>query len=200
MCHFTIFAKRTNYHIMRKSLFTVVAAMMMATYVIAQDIPTDMRMEIIESEDDSHDQYTIFKYKEKNGNTGYWMGVGNKTELLSLVRDDITDMSISHMDEVCLPMGSTRQEVLDNLDSYLELLDKPAGTTVEFPCRIDNYAGLGDESKTTCIVTKRFLQGKRLCFHFTSGKRTAEADLRKSSIKSMKLSVKLDMKLHPNKD
>lgn len=200
MCHFTIFAKRTNYHIMRKSLFTVVAAMMMATYVIAQDIPTDMRMEIIESEDDSHDQYTIFKYKEKNGNTGYWMGVGNKTELLSLVRDDITDMSISHMDEVCLPMGSTRQEVLDNLGSYLELLDKPAGATVEFPCRIDNYAGLGDESKTTCIVTKRFLQGKRLCFHFTSGKRTAEADLRKSSIKSMKVSVKLDMKLRPNKD
>ncbi|MBR5706348.1 MAG: hypothetical protein IKX55_02120 [Bacteroidaceae bacterium] len=185
---------------MRKSLFTVAAAMMMATYVIAQDIPTDMRMEIIESEDDSHDQYTIFKYKEKNGNTGYWMGVGNKTELLSLVRDDITDMSISHMDEVCLPMGSTRQEVLDNLDSYLELLAKPAGTTVEFPCRIDNYAGLGDESKTTCIVTKRFLQGKRLCFHFTSGKRTAEADLRKSSIRSMKVSVKLDMKLRPNKD
>ena len=200
MCYFTIFAKRTNYHIMRKSLFTVVAAMMMATYVIAQDIPTDMRMEIIESEDDSHDQYTIFKYKEKNGNTGYWMGVGNKTELLGLVRDDITDMSISHMDEVCLPMGSTRQEVLDNLDSYLELLDKPTGTTVELPCRIDNYAGLGDESKTTCIVTKRFLQGKRLCFHFTSGKRTAEADLRKSSIKSMKVSVKLDMKLHPNRD
>ena len=185
---------------MRNTFFTVAAAMMMATYVIAQDIPTDMRMEIIESEDDSHDQYTIFKYKEKNGNTGYWMGVGNKTELLGLVRDDITDMSISHMDEVCLPMGSTRQEVLDNLDSYLELLDKPTGTTVELPCRIDNYAGLGDESKTTCIVTKRFLQGKRLCFHFTSGKRTAEADLRKSSIKSMKVSVKLDMKLHPNKD
>ena len=190
----------TNYNNMRKSFFTVAAAIMMATCVLAQDIPADMRMEIIESEDDSRDQYTIFKYKEKNGNTGYYMGVGNKIELLGLVRDDITDMSISHMDEVCLPMGSTRQEVIDNLDSYLELLDKPAGTTVEFPCRIDNYAGLGEESKTTCIVTKRFLQGKRLCFHFTSGKRTAEADLRKSSLKSMKISVKLDMKLHPNKD
>ena len=185
---------------MKRTILTVAAAFMMATCVLAQDIPAGMRMEIIESDDDSHDQYTIFKYKEKNGNEGYYMGVGNKTELLSLVRDDITDMSISHMDEVCLPMGSTRQEVIDNLNSYLELLDKPAGTTVEFPCRIDNYAGLGDESKTTCIVTKRFLQGKRLCFHFTSGKRTAEADLRKSSIKSMRVSVKLDMKLHPNKD
>ena len=41
---------------------------MMATCVIAQDIPAGMRMELIESEDDSRDQYTIFKYKEKNGN------------------------------------------------------------------------------------------------------------------------------------
>ena len=185
---------------MKRTILSVAAAFMMATCVIAQDIPAGMRMELIESEDDSRDQYTIFKYKEKNGNEAYYMGVGNKIELLGLVRDDITDMSISHMDEVCLPMGSTRQEVIDNLDSYLELLDKPAGTTVEFPCRINNGVGLGQESKSTCIVTKRFLQGKRLCFHFTSGNRTAEADLRKSSIKSMKLSVKLDMKLHPNKD
>ena len=185
---------------MKRTILSVAAALIMATCVIAQDIPAGMRMELIESEDDSRDQYTIFKYKEKNGNEAYYMGVGNKIELLGLVRDDITDMSISHMDEVCLPMGSTRQEVIDNLDSYLELLDKPAGTTVEFPCRINNGVGLGDESKSTCIVTKRFLQGKRLCFHFTSGNRTAQADLRKSSVKSMKLSVKLDIKLHPDKD
>ena len=136
---------------MKRTILTVAAALMMATCVIAQDIPAGMRMELIESEDDSRDQYTIFKYKEKNGNEAYYMGVGNKIELLGLVRDDITDMSISHMDEVCLPMGSTRQEVIDNLDSYLELLGKPAGTTVEFPCRINNGVGLGDESKSTCI-------------------------------------------------
>ena len=38
----------------------------MVTCVFAQDIPAGMRMELIESEDDSRDQYTIFKYKEKN--------------------------------------------------------------------------------------------------------------------------------------
>lgn len=185
---------------MRKKLLTVAAALMMATYVIAQDIPAGIRMEIIESDDDSNDQYTIFKYKEQNGNESYYMGVGYKIELLGLVRDDITDMSISHMDEVCFPMGSTRDEVIENLDSYLELLEKPAGTTVEFPCRINNgAAGLGEEATATCIVTKRLLQGKKLCFHFTSGKRTAEADLLKSSINSMRLSVKLDIKLHPDK-
>lgn len=186
---------------MRKSFLTLAAALMMATCVIAQDIPVGMRMEIVESGDDTKDQYSIFKYKENNGNIGYYMSVGYKIELLSLVRDDITDTSISHMDEVCFPMGSTREDVLEKLDSYMELLDKPVGTTVEFPCRINNGAdGLGEEATATCIVTKRFLQSKRLCFHFTSGNRTADADLLKSSIKSMRLSVKLDIKLHPNKD
>ena len=185
---------------MRKSILTVAAALMMATCVLAQDIPAGIRMEIIESEDDSKDQYSIFQYKEQNGNTGYYMSVGYKLELLALVRDDITNTSISHTDEVCFPMGNTRDDVLEKLDSFIELLGKPAGTTVEYPCRINNRAdGLGQEATATCIVTKRFLQSKRLCFHFTSGNRTAQADLRKSSIKSMRLSVKLDIKLRPDK-
>jgi len=80
----------------------------MITNVFAQDIPAGIRMEIVESEDDSKDQYSIFQYKDKNGDTKYYMGVGYKIELLSMVRDDITDTSISHMDEVCFPMGTTR--------------------------------------------------------------------------------------------
>lgn len=186
---------------MKRIIMAVAATLMMATYMLAQEIPAGMRMEIVESDNDSKDQYSIFKYKEQNGNVGYYMGVGYKIELLGLIRDDITDVSISHMDEVCFPMGSTRDDVLDKLDSFLELLDNPAGTTLEFPCRINNgAAGLGDEATATCTVTKRFLQGKRLCFRFTSGERTVDADLLKSSIKSMRLSVKLDKKLHPNKD
>ena len=186
---------------MRRTFMTVVAALMMATCVLAQDIPAGIRMDLVESDEDGKYVYSIFQYKDKNGDTSYYMGVGYKLELLSLVRDDITNTSFSHIDEVCFPMGSTRDQVLENLDSYLELLDKPAGTTVEFPCRLTNGAGgLGEEATATCVVVKRFLQGKGLCFHFTSGKRTAEADLLKSSIKSMRLSVKLDKKLHPNKD
>ena len=50
---------------MKKSVFTVAAAIMMATCVLAQDIPADMRMEIIESDDDSHDQYTIFMHSNQ---------------------------------------------------------------------------------------------------------------------------------------
>jgi len=183
-----------------KRLFGILALLLISSMVIAQNIPAGMRMEIVES-DNENNQYSIFRYKDNNGDTGYYMSVGYKIELLSLVRDDITDTSISHMDEVCFPMGNTREQVTEKLDSFMELLGKPAGTTVEFPCRINNGAdGLGEESTATCIVTKRFLQGKRLCFHFTSGKRNADADLTKSAIKSMRLGVKLDIKLHPDKN
>ena len=186
---------------MLKRFIIMATALMMVTCVFAQDIPAGVRMEIVESDGDSKDQYSIFQYKDKNGDALYYMGVGYKIELLSMVRDDITNTSISHMDEVCFPMGTTRDQVLENLDSFLELLDKPVGTTVEFPCRVTNGAEvLGEKTTATCTVVKRFLQSKRLCFHFTSGNRSAEADLLKSSIKSMRLSVKLDKKLHPNKD
>ncbi len=186
---------------MRKRFMSMVTALMMVTCVFAQDIPAGLRMEIVESDEDSQDQYSIFQYKDKNGDSQYYMSVGYRLELLSLVRDDITNTSFSHIYEVCFPMGTTRDQVLENLDLYLELLDKPVGTTVELPCRLTNGAeGLAEESTATCIVVKRFLQSKRLCFHFTSGNRTADADLLKSSIKSMRLGVKLDKKLHPNKD
>jgi len=184
-----------------KKLMMMAAALLMAVTAIAQDIPAGIRLEIIESGDDTKDQFSIFQYKDKDGTVGYYMSVGYKIELLGLIRDDITTTSISHMDEVCFPMGTTREEVIESLDSYMELLNQPVGTTKELPCRVNNGAeSLGEEATATCIVTKRFLQSKRLCFHFTSGKRTAEADLLKSSIKSMRGSVKFDIKLHPNKD
>ena len=174
---------------------------LISTMVLAQDIPAGMRVEVTESSQDDKFVYSIFRYREENGNTGYYMSLGKKTELLSLIRDDITDTSISHTDEMCLPMGTTMEDVLEEIESLLELTGKPNGTIVEFPCRINNGADrLGEEGKTSCMVTKRFLQSKRLCFSFTSGRRTAQADLTKSALKRMRLGVKLDGKLHPGKN
>ena len=72
---------------MRRTILTAVAAIMMTTCILAQDIPAGIRMEIVESGDDTKDVYSIFKYKDENGETGYYMSVGYKLELLSMVRD-----------------------------------------------------------------------------------------------------------------
>ena len=82
---------------MKRTILSVAAALMMATCVIAQDIPAGMRMELIESEDDSRDQYTIFKYKEKNGNEAYYMGVGNY--MFPIPKKDISPFIIKDIDK-----------------------------------------------------------------------------------------------------
>ena len=182
--------------------FIILCAIAMATAVtFAQnkEIPAGLRMEVAEAEIDEHYQSSIFTYKDEDGTFGYYLSVSHVYELLKMVRDDITDMSVAHVDETILCIGSTPEEAFAFTDSLLALLDKAPGTTVQFPCRLATGADrLGASSTATCIVVKRFLQKKRLCFHFTSGNRTAEADLNKSSVKSLRLSFKVNHKLHPN--
>ena len=185
-----------------KKLLLIAATIMMALMnVQAKDIPAGMRMEIIEADEEDKNQYSIFQYKDNDGTVGYYMSVGRYTELLGLIRDDLAS-TFGQYDEVCLYMGSTRDEVVTSLDKMLEQMGKANGTTIEYDCRLATWGQrLGEKAKTTCIVTKRFLQSKRLCFYFNSGgNRTTYADLTKSGIKSMRLSVKLDIRLHPDRD
>ncbi len=185
---------------MKKVLLIAATIMMALMNVQAKDIPAGMRMEIIEADEEDKNQYSIFQYKDDDGTVGYYMSVGRYTELIGLNRNDMS-ASFGQYDEVCLYMGSTRNDVIESLDNMLTLMTKDKGTTAEFQCRLATWGQrLGEKAKTTCIVTKRFLQSKRLCFYFNSGKRTTYADLTKSGIKSMRLSVKLDIRLHPDRD
>jgi hypothetical protein len=180
---------------MKRNFFIAAIALMTMMCVKAQNIPAGMRMEVIEVGQDDN-EYSIFQYKDPEGTTGYYLSLGHVTELLSMVRDDITDASFSHISEVCLPLGSTKEDVLTNLDKLLELFNQDKGTTAELACRLATGSErLGDESTATYTVVKRFLQGKRLSFQFTSGRRTAQADLTKSVVKQLKFGVKLDRKM-----
>ena len=103
--------------------------------------------------------------------------------------------------QACLVIGNTQEEAIAFLDGLLELLNQKIGTTKEFKYRKTNGAErLTDTDVSTCTVTKRFLQSKRLSFQFVSGNRTVETDLKKSTIKNLRLSVRINKKLHPDKD
>ena len=167
-------------------------------FAFAQNIPAGMRMEIIEVGQDD-DEYSIFTYKDDDGTFGYYLSLGHKYDLLGILVDDDTDFSLSHIDETCLLLGATADEADATLNTLLVLVDGEPGTMVEFPCRMSMGAErLGGASTAICYVTKRLLQSKRLVFHFTSGSRTAEADLTKSAIRSLISGFKLGQKLHPN--
>jgi hypothetical protein len=181
-----------------KRIFTIIAFACITLFAFSQNIPAGMRMELTEVEENNN-EYSIFTYKDQDGTFGYYMSLGHVYHLLEIIRDDVTDMSLDHIEETCLWLGANPEEALATIEALLEMLDKPEGTTAEYPCRISTGAGrLGDSSTAFCFVVKRLLQGKRLCFHFQVRNHTAEADLTKSAIKSLRWNFNLYQKMHPN--
>ena len=91
------------------------------------------------------------------------------------------------------------EEALATIEQLLALLEEPAGTTAAFQCRRSSGGErLSVPDQANCVVVKRFLQGKRLNFQFVSGGRTADVDLTRSTLKTLRWNLNLGKKLGLN--
>lgn len=181
-----------------KKILTAFVLAFVTVFASAQDIPAGVRMEFTEIEQNDF-QYSIFSYKDGTGTVGYYLSLGREVDLLEIFQDGDSDFSLGHVDEICLLLGATADEASATLDSLAALLDENPGTTAEFPCRLTGGAEkLSVPGTLNCLVVKRLLQGKRLCFQFVNGRHTAEVDLTKSSLKSLRWGFNLGRKMHPN--
>ena len=180
-----------------KSILSILTLAFISVFAFSQNIPAGVRMEIVEIEQNDN-EFSIFTYKDEGGTPAYYLSLCRNTDILGLISDS-SETSFGIFSETCLLMGETAEEALAFLDSLLELCDEAVGTNAEFAGR-KTFGGekLGEPTTATAVVTKRFLQSKRLCFYFTSGKRSSEADLKKSTIKMLRMNLKLDRKLHPS--
>lgn len=180
-----------------KKILILAAITLAAATTFAQIPGAGMRDDVASFEQDDN-VYQLFKYTENEGSLSYYLSVGRVTKLLEMVRDDIESASFDHIDEVCLYMGQTPNEVFASLDTLQAYFDKKPGFTVEYPCR-NTYGAeaLAEDTAATCVVTKRFLQGKRLCFHYNTGRRTAEVDLTKTAVKALRSEYQFHRKIFP---
>ena len=180
-----------------KRIITTLALACVLTSAWAQDFPAGMRREIVEIEQNDH-EYSLFSYKEEDGSLGYYLSLGHVTPI---VEAEIFGghTSFSHIDETCLCLGATKDEALATIESLLALLEEAPGTTAAFQCRRSSGGErLSVPDQANCVVVKRFLQGKRLCFQFVSGEHTAEVDLTRSTLKSLRWNINLGKKLGLN--
>lgn len=164
----------------------------------AKDKALGMKLEIVET-DNNDNQFSIFTYQEKGGAVGYYMGVGKEFDPSEVFGYEILGgtLSVTHIDEVGLYLGSTVDEALKTLDAMLALYDKDVDFQTEFQGRLTTGSGQLDAPTTIpCVVKKKFLKGKFLRFYFVSGKHNAEADLDKSSLKFLRKGLELDKKRH----
>lgn len=183
-----------------KRILTIIALVIVTLPAFAQkqkSIPAGMRMEICEAEQNDN-AYSIFTYKDEDGTFGYYLSLGRVYRLLEVTTDN-SNMTLDHVNETCLLLGSTADEAAASLDALFEMFDAPVGTVKDYPCRLTTGAeSLGDSSVATCMVVKRLLEGKRLNFLFKRGNHTVSADLTKSAIKTLRWNFKLGRKLHPS--
>ena len=181
-----------------KRILTTIALACVLTSAWAQDFPAGMRKEIVEIEQ-NEDEYSLFTYKDEDGAFGYYLSLGR---VFPILEAEIFggQTSLSHMDETCLCLGATKEEALATIEQLLALLEEPAGTTAAFQCRrASGGERLSVPDQANCVVVKRFLQGnvkrflqgKRLNFQFVSGGRTADVDLTRSTLKTLRWNLNL---------
>lgn len=180
-----------------KRIIAITALACALTSAWAQDYPAGLRREVVEIEQ-NEDTYSLFSYKDEDGTFGYYLGLRHETPDLEIELFGIQG-SIPHIDETCLCLGATKDEVLSTLDSLLALTDEEPGTTTTFRCRRTSMTErLTVPDTAECIVVKPFLMGKRLRFQFDHDGKTAEVDLSRSTLKSLRWSVNVDKKLGLN--
>ena len=189
---------------MKKLLIWMIAAFFTLTAgtfsASAKDGSSQQRLEIVEAGcNDS--QFTVFTSQEKGGTVSYYLGIGREFDPSEVFGFEILGgtLSVSHIDEVFLCLGSTADEALATIDEMLSLFDKDVDAVAEYSARMSTGSGqLGGPTTVTCVVKKKFLSGKFLRFHFVSGKHNAEADLGKSTLKVLRKGLEFDMKRHKN--
>ncbi|MBQ9883260.1 MAG: hypothetical protein IJM43_02255 [Bacteroidaceae bacterium] len=184
-------------------MMAVVLAMAFQTQTAwAQKKRASMRMEICEAESNDN-EFSVFTYKDGDGPNIYYLGLGRVTRLMDVLFDpELVTTSFDHIDETCIYLGTTNEEAYEALGEMLKIYDEDVDYVTQFVGRVigGNGETLGDEQQVVCQVTKKLLGGKQLMFVFMSGKYRAEAFLGKSVIKELRLGLKIDKKLHKNRD
>ena len=166
-----------------KKLFLTLALACLAICSYAQrDVPVGGSMELASFESNSSiggvgvgKQITLYKVKDNDGNPSFLLSISNPTLTLTF-GDSWLGIPTGG---ILLNFGTTYDDVMNMLDSLLDLFDKENGTQMELISR--------DGEPVVCTLNKGAL-GKHLDI--------AETSLSKSNVKGLKNGLKFSKKLH----
>ena len=163
---------------MQKLFVSLALACMAICSYAQQDIKARDRMEIASVETNDN-EITLYKVKEADGNSGFYLVASHVLVSFSLEILESTT-SFSSADGTLLYFGASADEAMDKLDALIDLFSEQAGAQMEFTCR---------DGSTVAATLRKGLFGKYLDIQDTN--------VSKSDIKSLKASFKIARKLHP---
>lgn len=164
---------------MKKLILAVVLAGMTVISYAQRDVRPGSSLEVASVEQNDNNFY-IYKVKDKEGNPAYYLSVSRveyafEAEILN------STTTFSSSNGTVLLFGETYEDALENLEDLLEMFTEDDGEQKEFTCL--------DGTKVLCTLHKGCL-GKHLSI--------GEATLTKGNIKSLRYSLKVSKKLHPD--
>lgn len=181
---------------MKKILVSLAIACITLCSYAQKNLPVGMRSEITEIEQND-DAYSLFQYKDRDGNLGYYLSLVHTDMTLEAIFGDDANMSVSRFDECCLYLGETADDAQAALASLLDLLDEEPGTVREYDARLTNGAEMLTGKATVECLVRKSLFGKRLEFRFDGRYHLNEVQLTKGNVKSLIAGLKFYRKLHP---
>ena len=164
---------------MKKLFFAVVLACTAVISYAQRDVKPGRSLEVAGVEQNDNNFY-IYKVKDNDGNPAYYLSVSRveyafEAEILN------STTTFSSSNGTVLLFGETYEDAQENLEELLEMFTEDDGEQKEFTCL--------DGSKVPCTLHKGCL-GKHLSI--------GEASLTKGNIKSLRYSLKVSKKLHPD--
>lgn len=164
---------------MKKLILAVVLACTAVVSYAQRDVKPGRSLEVANVEQNDNNFY-IYKVKDNDGNPAYYLSVSRveyafEAEILN------STTTFSSSNGKVLLFGETYEDAQENLEELLEMFTEDDGEQKEFTSI--------DGTKVLCTLHKGCL-GKHLSI--------GEATLTKGNIKSLRYSLKVSKKLHPD--
>ena len=161
-----------------KRFITSIALIVLSIAAMAQALPVNTRKTVAQAQG-REKTYEIFAYKDADGTTGYYLGLGAPDNIPGYI------ITFDDVPETCLKMGATIDEVKKNLEDILAFFGSASGTTKSFAARTAVGSRLKESANAQGTLQVIFMGGKKIVFEYPSKAFTTETYLRRHTVRAL---------------
>ena len=161
-----------------KRFITSLALIALSVAALAQTLPALTRTTVAQSPE-KEKTYEIFAYKDADGTTGYYLGLGTPNNIPGYI------ITFDDIPETCIKMGGSLEEVQKNLEDILAFYGSTSGTTKDFAARTAVGSTLKESGTAQATMQSIFMGGKRIVFTYPSKAFTTETYLRRHTVRNL---------------
>jgi predicted RNase H-like HicB family nuclease len=161
-----------------KRFITSIALIVLSIAAMAQALPVGVRKTVAQAQG-KEKTYEIFAYKDADGATGYYLGLGTPDNIPGYI------ITFDDVPETCLKMGASIEDVKKNLEDILAFYGSASGTVKSFAARTAVGSRLKESANAQATLQVVFMGGRKILFTYPSKAFTTETYLRRHTVRAL---------------